>query len=160
MDSALYDAGAACEANAEAVRTAGKHFFFQLADERHEIYKTLAYELADAKVLAKTVEHLSTSERLMREFSMIKNVSTTADGLVWPSVKNLVKVVSWSTENGQRIGETKTRYFVTSMNRDRLKAEQWLRLVSGHGRCSKIKNYLEPHRTQALDIRRKLNDSG
>lgn len=125
----MYDAGAACEANAEAVRSAGKHFFFQLADERHEIYKTLEFELAHAPVLAKTIEHPSVGKRLVREFSMIPNVSTSADGLVWSSVRNLIKVVSWTTINGARSGETKTRYFVTSMDSSRLSPEHWLRLV-------------------------------
>ncbi len=125
----MYDAGGASEANAKAVRSAGKHFFFQLADERHEIYKTLEFELADAPVLAKTTEHPSQSERLVREFSMVPNVSTSKDGLVWSSVHSLIKVVSWTMNNGIQSTETKTRYFVTSMDSSRLSPEQWLRLV-------------------------------
>ena len=129
FEMVMYDAGAACEANAKAVVDAGKHYFFQLADARHDIYKTLEYELADAEIAHESVERISSGKNMVRRLYRVPNVSTSADGLVWPSAKTLFKVESWTTENGQRVGKTETRYFVTSMEGSQLRSEQWLRLV-------------------------------
>ncbi len=125
----MYDAGAASETNAKLVRAAGKHYFFQIADSRWDLYKALEYELSDTAALATTTERLSATEERISKIFIVPNASTTEDGLVWSSARTLLKVVSEKWENGALSGETKTRYFATSMTRERLTPEKWLKLV-------------------------------
>lgn len=124
----MYDAGAASEDNAKAVRAAGKHYFFQIADPRWTLYETIAYMLKKAPVLARTDEQPCRKKRVVRELSMLPVEPTDGADLIWSHARTIFKVYSETYEGGELTG-TKTRYFITSMESIALEPDTWLQLV-------------------------------
>jgi hypothetical protein len=128
FDVVMYDAGASSEDNAKAVRTAGKHYFFQIADPRWTLYETIEYLLKKAPVVARTDEKITGTERVVRELSMQAVEPSQAADLLWPHTQTLFKVYSKTYKAGQLVG-TKMRYFVTSMPSTTLDPDRWLQVV-------------------------------
>lgn len=129
----LYDAGAASLSNADAVRAAGKHYFFQVADPRWVMHKTIEMLLRDRAPVTRT-EQMRGSTRLVRELTMrtivprTKPRSTTSDQVMWPHIRTVFQVVSRSYEKDALVS-TQTRFFVTSLAADELAADTWLALI-------------------------------
>ncbi len=124
----MYDAGAASLPNADAVRSAGKHYFFQVADPRWVMYQTLELLLADKTSVARDEEIVSSHVRIVRSLSMVTISPTEKNLTVWGHARTAFKVYSETYEDGVLTG-TKTRYFITSLESSELTAEKWLRLV-------------------------------
>jgi hypothetical protein len=123
----LYDAGAASLANAGAVIEAGKHYFFQVADPKWVMYRTMELLLSDLAPAART-EEVKGQRRVVRELTL-KTVSPTRKNLtIWEHARTILKVYSQTYENGV-LKSTKTRYFVTSLAQNELPPEKWLELV-------------------------------
>jgi hypothetical protein len=122
----LYDAGAACADNAAAVITAGKDYFFQIADPGWVMHRTLELLLREVKPSART-EETSGGKRVVRELSLLP-VSQRDDGLLWKHTRTILKVYSETYVDGALKG-TKTRYFATSLAADEFTADKWLELV-------------------------------
>jgi hypothetical protein len=128
FDLVMYDAGAASEGNAKAVRTAGKHYFFQIADPRWTLYEMIEYMLKNEPVLARTVEQSSSKTLVVRELSMLPVEPTDGTDLIWSHARTIFKVHS-ETYEGDELTSTKTRYFITSIESTKLEPEKWLELV-------------------------------
>ena len=127
----LYDAGATSAANAEAVLRAGKHYFFQVADPRWVMHRTMALLFKDMTCTHRDEEVISSTKRIVRELTVLSNKPTgrkSAEKVLWDHTRTLVRVVSTTYKDG--IASTPyVRYFVTSMETSRLTPAQWLRLV-------------------------------
>jgi len=124
----MYDAGAASQNNAEIVRKAGKHYLFQIADERWNMYKMVALLLQDKKPQAHSTNDISETERVERELSMMTVGETRKNLTMWKSVRTIFRVVSKHFKDGQLVA-TETRYFVMSMDSSELPADKWLELI-------------------------------
>ena len=131
----LYDAGAASITNAATVVKAGKHYLFQIADPKWVMYKTVEL-LLNNKIPVAIDEQIKSNKRLVRQLYMCPVVKTNTpkvnqkicDSVMWPHIKTIFKVVSLVYENDKLIS-TKTRFFVSSMSADELKADKWLELI-------------------------------
>lgn len=128
FDVVMYDAGACSEANAQAVRTAGKHYFFQIADPRWTLYTGAASLLKQTPVFARTEAAASSSERVVRELSLYAVDPSQDATLLWSHTRTLFKVSSKTYQNGACVG-TQTRYFVSSLPSTTLDPQRWLELV-------------------------------
>ena len=124
----MYDAGAASLPNADAVRSGGKHYFFQVADPRWVMYQTLELLLADKAPVARDEEIVSSHVRIVRSLSMVALSPTEKNLTVWGHARTAFKVDSETYVDGV-LTSTKTRYFITSLESSELTAEKWLRLV-------------------------------
>lgn len=124
----MYDAGAASLPNADAVRAAGKHYFFQVADPRWVMYQTLELLLADQTPAVRDEEVVSERVRVVRSLSWVSLRPTEKNLTVWGHARTALKVYSETYEDGVLKG-TRTRYFITSLESSELPAEKWLRLV-------------------------------
>lgn len=124
----MYDAGVASEANARAVRTAGKDYFFQLADARWIMYQTLELLLADKSPLVVDEQPVSSSRRIVRSLSMIDVKPTAKNVTIWEHVRTAFKLVSQTYEDGQ-LESVQVRYYVTSLESSELPSDKWLRLI-------------------------------
>jgi hypothetical protein len=124
----MYDAGAASRANADAVRKAGKHYFFQVADERWTMVQTLELLLADRAPVACDEELISQRERVVRHLSVVPLGKTKKNLTLWKHAKTGLKVCTHIYTDGA-LTSTSTRYFVTSLEASELAGEQWLELV-------------------------------
>ncbi len=123
----LYDAGAASLANADAVIKAGKHYFFQIADPRWGMYKTIELLLSGVAPAVRT-EVVKGSKRIVRELTMMAVNATGKNRTLWSHTGTIFKVYSETYKDGVLKG-TKTRYFVTSLSASELSPEKWLELV-------------------------------
>jgi hypothetical protein len=129
----LYDAGAASIANADAVVKAGKEYFFQIADARWVMHKTIEMLLRRVKPVAKT-EQYKGNKRVVRELTMQatapRNGPRTAvsDQVMWPHIRTIFKVVSYTYKNDV-LQSTQTRFYVTSLKANELTPDQWLTLI-------------------------------
>jgi len=125
----MYDAGAACEANADVVLSAGKHFFFQIADERWVMYRTIAELLANKTSVATEEEIVSSHERVVRRLWTLpvkptgKTVTT-----IWKSIRTAFKLVSETYVDGV-LDSTMTRLYVTDLESAAVSADKWLQLI-------------------------------
>ena len=124
----MYDAGAASLANADAVRKAGKHYFFQVADPRWVMYQTLEMLLRDEAPVACDEEIVSERQRIVRRLSLVSLRPTEKNLTVWGHARTAFKVCNETYEDGVLTG-TLTRYFITSLESSELSADKWLRLV-------------------------------
>ena len=124
----MYDAGAASLQNADAVLKAGKHYFFQLADDRWVMHQTLALLLADKAPMVSDEMIVSSCERVVRHLSLVTITPTHKNVTVWEHAKTALKVTSETYKNGLLTG-TLTRYFVTSLESRELSPKKWLELV-------------------------------
>ncbi len=124
----MYDAGAASLANADAVRKAGKDYFFQLADPQWVMYRTLELLLRDKETVASDEEIISSRKRVVRQLSMVALHPTEKNLTIWAHAQTAFKVTSETYEGGELKG-TLTRYFITSLRAAELTAEKWLRLI-------------------------------
>jgi hypothetical protein len=124
----MYDAGVASEANAKAVRTAGKHYFFQIANAEWVMYETMELLLKDKTPSARHEEQVSRRKRVVRELTMLPVTRTRKQVIFWEHTKTIFKVYSETYEDGELTG-TKTRYFVSSLENSALSAEKYLELV-------------------------------
>jgi hypothetical protein len=124
----MYDAGAASLANADAVRKAGKHYFFQVADPRWVMYQTLEMLLRDEAPVACDEEIVSERKRIVRRLSLVSLRPTEKNLTVWGHARTAFKVCNETYEDGVLTG-TLTRYFITSLESSELSADKWLRLV-------------------------------
>lgn len=124
----MYDAGATCLANADAVVAAGKHYFFQVADPRWTMYKTMELLFCDRPADHTEEEVVSKKCKVVRHLTIMPVIKTAKSLTLWSHAKAIVKVYSETFTDGVITG-TKTRYFITSMEPSRLSAHQWLRLV-------------------------------
>lgn len=124
----MYDAGAASLANADAVRKAGKDYFFQVADPRWVMYQTLEMLLKDKETVASDEEIISSSKRVVRHLSMVALHPTEKNLTIWGHARTAFKVYSETYEGGELKG-TLTRYYITSLEAAELPAEKWLRLI-------------------------------
>jgi hypothetical protein len=124
----MYDAGATSKPNADAVRKAGKHYFFQVADPRWIMYQTLETLLADKPVVATQEENLSSHERVVRRLSLVELNPTGKNLTIWGHTRTAFKVVSEHYEKGV-FKSTLTRYFITDVESWELSADKWLDLV-------------------------------
>jgi len=123
----LYDAGAASLANAAAVIKAGKEYFFQIADPKWVMYKTIELLLRDVTPVART-EEVSGTKRVVRELTMRAVTDLGTNRTLWRHTRTIFKVYSETYAEGV-LRTTKTRYFVTSLAATELSAEKWLELV-------------------------------
>jgi len=124
----MYDAGAPSKPNADAVRKAGKHYFFQIADPRWVMYQTLEALLADKPAMAVDDEIISSHEHVVRRISMVELKPTGKNLTIWEHARTAFKVVNEHYENGEH-KSTLTRYFLTSAESAALPADKWLKLV-------------------------------
>ena len=124
----MYDAGATCLPNADAVIAAGKHYFFQVADPRWVMFQTIDLLFRDKSPSVRDEEVVSSNKRVVRELTILPVIQTAKNLTLWKHAKAIVKVYSETFTDGVLTG-TKTRYFITSMETSRLMAMQWLRLV-------------------------------
>lgn len=123
----LYDAGAASNTNAKAVLTAGKQYFFQIADPRWVMYQTIELLLSDAAP-GTCSEEVKGNKRTVRSLTLLPVKKTGKNLTIWEHVQTAFKVHSETYEDGVLTG-TKTRYFVSSLSASELSAEKWLELV-------------------------------
>ena len=124
----MYDAGAASLANADAVRKAGKDYFFQVADPRWVMYQTLEILLRDTAPVASDEEIISSHKRIVRSLSLVSIRPTEKNLTIWGHARMALKVHSETYEGGVLTG-TLTRYFITSLESSELPADKWLKLV-------------------------------
>jgi hypothetical protein len=124
----MYDAGAASDPNAKAVRTAGKHYFIQIANAEWVMYQTMELLLRDKVPSARDEEQVSSRKCVVRELTMLPVKSAHHNRTLWEHTKTIFKVYSETYEDGELTG-TKTRYFVSSMDVSALSAEKYLELV-------------------------------
>ena len=87
----MYDAGAASLANADAVRKAGKHYFFQVADPRWVMYQTLEMLLRDEAPVACDEEIVSERQRIVRRLSLVSLRPTEKNLTVWGHARTAFK---------------------------------------------------------------------
>jgi hypothetical protein len=124
----MYDAGAASEGNAVIVRKAGKHYLFQIADERWVMHQTAALLLRDKDAQAFSTNDISENERVERELTMMTVGETRKNLTMWKSVRTIFRIVSKHFKDDKLVSN-ETRYFVTSMDATELRAEKWLELI-------------------------------
>lgn len=124
----MYDAGAASANNAVVVRKAGKHYLFQMADERWVMYQTAELLLRDRQPQAYNTNDISESERVERELTLMPVGETRKNLTMWESARTILRVVSKHYRDDE-LCSTETRYFVTSMDHSELPAEKWLELI-------------------------------
>ena len=124
----MYDAGAASKKNADAVRKAGKDYFFQIADDRWVMHQTFSMLLADKTPAASEETVVSSRERIVRHLSFVTLAPTQKNVTVWEHAKTALKVTSETFKDGMQTS-TKTRYFATSLESKTLSPDKWLKLV-------------------------------
>jgi LmbE family N-acetylglucosaminyl deacetylase len=124
----MYDAGGASAPNAQAVRAAKKHYFFQIANTEWVMYQTMELLFKEKAALARHEEQISSRKRVVRELTMHEAIKTKKSLTLWPHTKSLFKVYSETYEDDV-LTATKTRYFVSSLECSAMSAEQYLRLV-------------------------------
>ena len=124
----MYDAGATSQGNADAVRKAGKHYFFQVADPRWVMYQTFEMLLSDKPAVISEETIVSSHERIVRHLSLVSLAPTHKNVTVWEHARTALKVTSESYKDGILTGKL-TRFFVTSMETKELSAAKWLKLV-------------------------------
>ena len=124
----MYDAGAASEGNAKIVRKAGKHYFFQIANERWVMHQTAELLLRDKAPQALSTNDISENERVERELTMMSVGETRKNLTMWKSVRTIFQIVTKHYKDNT-LCSTETRYFVTSMESSELPAGKWLELI-------------------------------
>jgi hypothetical protein len=124
----MYDAGAASKPNADVVRKAGKHYFFQIKDERWVMHQTVVLLLQDREPAVVEEKVISERKRVVRKLTMSPVRETSKSLTMWKHVRTVLKVHSEHYTDGKLTG-TGTRYFVTSMEASELSPAQWLELV-------------------------------
>jgi len=138
FEMVTYDAGALSEANADAVIAAGKHYLFTLKGDQRTMYK-LAEQLLDPHdVAAHTVDVLDNRTTVTRTLTLLAvdpswsyDRSKGPEESVWSHAGTFLRV-EYLKRRGGEIVEQDARMFVTSLQRDRLTAAQWLLLVRSH----------------------------
>jgi hypothetical protein len=126
----MYDAGATCRANADAVIAAGKHYLFQIADPRWQMYKTVELLFEGETPTARDFQVISEKKKtlLVRELTVLPLSACAKDTIFWPHTRSLFKVHNKTYVEGV-LTSTKTRYFVCSMEPSALTPEKGLALI-------------------------------
>lgn len=124
----MYDAGAASDANAKAVRAAKKHYFFQIANAEWMMYQTMELLFREKQPQARHEEQISSRERVVRELTMLPVRRTKKNVTMWEHTNSTFRVYSETYEDDVLVS-TKTRYFVSSLECSELTAEKFLELV-------------------------------
>jgi hypothetical protein len=124
----MYDAGAASVANADAVITAGKQYFFQIADPRWVMYKAVEDLMASRIPNFSAREQVSKNAYVIRHLTILPVSRLAKNAIMWSHTRTVLRVYSETYKDGVMTGE-KTRYFVTSEASDRFSPEKWLELV-------------------------------
>lgn len=138
FDVVTYDAGVLSEANAKQVVEAGKHYLFSLKGEQRIMYK-LAEELLDPnEVVAETVDVLDNRTTVTRRLVLLPVQQQWAYGdgkgpneSLWQHARCFLRVESLMHHEDQLV-EREVRLYVTSLTKEKLSAEQWLKLVRNH----------------------------
>jgi len=123
----MYDAGAASLANADAVLHAGKEYFFQIADPKWVMYRTIELLLRNQAPVART-EDVTGTRRVVRELSLQSVSDLGTNRTLWRHTRTIFKVYSETYEEGV-LKSTKTRFFVASLAAVELTPEKWLELI-------------------------------
>ena len=123
----MYDAGAASETNADAVKTAGKDYIFLIADERWQMYQHVEQLLAGKTPAAVDEEIVSDGKRIVRKITLMTVPQTRTNIVLWKHTRTIMRIDS-ETYEGDELKSTRTRYAVSSLEADTLTAIQWLRL--------------------------------
>lgn len=130
-----YDAGACGEENARFVVENDKHYLLRVNDERRHMLQLQQQLFENKAVLAMTEDVLAKKKniRVVRSLSLIEPLQTNDPDSVfcWTHTRTWVKVNSKTIENGI-ITCDEDRYYVSSMPKDMLTPEQWLRAVRLH----------------------------
>jgi hypothetical protein len=124
----MYDAGAACEANANIVVTAGKDYLFQIANPRWIMHQTAELLTRDKAPQSVQEQPISQGKKLVRSLTVVPITQTQKSLTFWSHTKTVLKVYSETYEDGVVTG-TKTRYFVSSIGHEEITASQWLALI-------------------------------
>jgi hypothetical protein len=123
------DAGFCSEANGRAIVGHGLDYLFGLKEPQPVLLREarrLLRRRTDAE--AQTVDVVGRTTVTRRLFS-----TTELAGFQWDHLQTVVRVQSdkLDIDTGEVL-EQENRYFVSSLSRDALTAEQWLRLVRNH----------------------------
>ena len=111
----MYDAGAASQGNADAVLACGKHYFYQLADERWTMLQTIEWLLADKAPVAIDKDIVSSHKCVIRRLSVLPVKPTgKTEPVIWESVRTAFKLVSETYVDGV-LDSTMTRFYVTDL---------------------------------------------
>jgi hypothetical protein len=122
----MYDAGAASEKNANAVKAAGKDYLFLIADPRWQMYKTVELLMEDKTPQFVDEEKVSEHKRMVRKVTKCA-VEARDDGLLWGHTQTVFRIVNEVYEDDKLVS-IHTRYSVTSLEAEELTAQQWLKL--------------------------------
>lgn len=128
----MYDAGATCLPNADAVVAAGKHYFFQVADPRWVMHQTLELLFRDKTPIVRDAQVISEKERkiVIRWLTIRPITERLKDTIFWKHTRSVFKVHSQTYVRGVlKKDSVKTRYFVCSMALTALIPEKWLALI-------------------------------
>ena len=124
----MYDAGAASKENAGLVRKVGKHYLFHIANEVWVMHQMMVQLLEGRSPQASSTVHISKTERVERELTMMSVTETPKSLTMWPSVRTIFRVVSRHYRPDQPV-VTEVRYFATSMEASELPADKWEELI-------------------------------
>ena len=126
----MYDAGATCLPNADAVIAAGKHYFFQVADPRWVMHQTIELLFKDKVPALRKAEVLSENGRkiVVRWLTTLSISERDNDSIFWKHTRSVFKIYSETYVKGVLTG-AKTRYFICSMPLATLIPEKWMALI-------------------------------
>jgi hypothetical protein len=123
----MYDAGAASQDNADAVKAAGKEYLFLIADPRWQMYQLVELLLRDRIPAFVDEEKVSEQKRVIRKLTMHSVKPTRKNILLWKHTRTIFRIDNEVYENGELIS-TYTRFSVTSLEADELEPGPWLQL--------------------------------
>jgi len=152
FDIVSYDAGANSEANAQAVQALGKHYMFNMKDERREMTKLSQDLLDDCPVMASTTDVISNRQSVRRELRMLRafdHSNSPHKSLIWSHTKTILRVDSITVlhdEEGEVVSETttETRLYCSSLPSRQLSPDNWLAMVRRHWKVELIHQSLAP----------------
>lgn len=128
----MYDAGATCLPNADAVIAAGKHYFFQVADPRWVMHQTMELLFKEKAPVVRDAQVVSEKKRkiAVRWLTVLPVKETAKNLTLWKHTRSIFKIHSETYVRGVlQPASTKTRYFVCSMAISVLVPEKWMALI-------------------------------
>lgn len=122
----MYDAGAASQSNADAVKAAKKEYVFLIANEEWQIYKTMELLLKDKAPAYIAEEVVSDTKRVIRRLKMQSLKPLKKDRIFWKHTRTIFRLEVETHEDGRVT--TDVRHSVSSLDAAELAPKQWWNL--------------------------------
>lgn len=122
----MYDSGACSLANANYVQSKGLDYLFCLTENQPTLLAEATRLLEKSKRLLGTSTTLQGSKVIVRSLYMTDQMAGWLD---WRYLKTVIKIETSIHDKTSKVESQHTRYYVTSLDAQKLQPEEWLELI-------------------------------